>query len=150
MLNNNTQQNKSVRTSATLGLETLFKKAPNLEVEYTKDINTYTSGDHVNRFNTDNIAAYLEYVFLEDFVLKGEYLYTSYNNEQNNTKNTFDNAGLSLFYHKEDSPWGFELKANNLFDTRFKQDNSFSSFLISDTKTFVLPRIVMFTISYKL
>ena len=57
---------------------------------------------------------------------------------------------VSLFYQQEDSPWGFEIKATNLFDTQFKQDNSFSTFLISDSKTFILPRIVLFKISYKL
>jgi hypothetical protein len=65
-------------------------------------------------------------------------------------KNTFDNANTSLFYQKEDSPWGFEIAATNLFNTSFKQQNSFSSFLISDSKTFILPRVVMFKIAYKL
>lgn len=150
IVNNETNKNKSARTTATLGLETLFKKMPNLEVEYTKVVNNYASALNKNKFNTDNFTAYLDYVFWEDFILKGEYSYTAYNNGNNGTKNTFDNAMLSLFYQKEDSPWGFEVKASNLFDTKFKQDNSFGSFLISDTKTFILPRIVMLTISYKL
>ncbi|MCH7524571.1 MAG: hypothetical protein IIC74_06070, partial [Bacteroidetes bacterium] len=50
----------------------------------------------------------------------------------------------------EDSAWGFEITATNIFNTTFKEQNSFNSFLISDTKTFILPRIIMFKIAYKL
>lgn len=69
---------------------------------------------------------------------------------KNSPKNTLDIVNASLFYQKEDSPWGFEVSATNLFDVKFKQQNSFSSFLISDSKTFILPRIIMFKLSYKL
>jgi hypothetical protein len=37
-----------------------------------------------------------------------------------------------------------------MFNAQFKQSNSFSDFLISDRKTFILPRIVMFSIGYNL
>jgi hypothetical protein len=45
---------------------------------------------------------------------------------------------------------GFEINASNLFDVGFKQQNSFNSFVISDSKTFILPRIIMFKLAYKL
>ncbi len=73
-----------------------------------------------------------------------------YKNESQNLTNVFDVAGASLFYQKEDSPWGFEVSATNLFDVRYKRQNSFSDFLISDRSTVVMPRIVMFKLSYKL
>lgn len=82
--------------------------------------------------------------------MKADYSFDTYRNKNNNIKNTFDTANVSLFYQKEDSPWGFEINATNLFNVTFKQQNSFSSFLISDHKTFILPRIIMFKISYKL
>jgi hypothetical protein len=44
----------------------------------------------------------------------------------------------------------FKLSAQNLFDAQFKQSNSFSNFIISDTKTFILPRIGLFSIGYNL
>jgi outer membrane receptor protein involved in Fe transport len=92
----------------------------------------------------------LEYDFLNDFIFKADYTFDSYKNKSANIKNTFDTANTSLFYQKEDNPWGFELAVSNLFDVSFKQQNSFSSFLISDSKTFILPRIIMFKVSYKL
>jgi hypothetical protein len=80
-------------------------------------------------------------------ILKG---HKNYVNKNNAIKNIFDTANASLFYQKEDTPWGFEINATNLFDITFKQQNSFNSFLISDSKTFKLPRIIMFKVFYKL
>jgi hypothetical protein len=65
-------------------------------------------------------------------------------------KNIFDIANTSLFYQKEDSEWGFEVEVSNVFDTKFKQQSSFSDFLITDQRTFILPRMVMLKVSYKL
>ncbi|MBS9766915.1 MAG: hypothetical protein KGV44_05180 [Flavobacteriaceae bacterium] len=59
-------------------------------------------------------------------------------------------ADASLRYQKEDSPWSFKVEAQNLFNQKFKQENSFSSYIVSDTKTYILPRIVMFSIGYHL
>lgn len=87
---------------------------------------------------------------MKDFIFKADYAFDAYHNKNNSTKNTFDTANASLFYQVEDSPWGFEINATNLFDTAFKQQNSFNSFLISDTKRYILPRIIMFKIAYKL
>ena len=42
------------------------------------------------------------------------------------------------------------MTTQNLFDTTFKQSNSFSDYLISDTKTYVMPRVLLFSIGYKL
>lgn len=55
-----------------------------------------------------------------------------------------------FFYQKEDSAWGFELNAFNLFNSTYKQSNSQSDFIISDTKTYILPRVVLFKIIYNL
>lgn len=98
----------------------------------------------------DRLFVNLEYDFLKDFILKVDYSYDNYENKNSAIKNTFDTASASLFYQKEDSPWGFEINANNLFNVKFKQQNSFNSFLINDSKTFILPRIIMFKVAYKL
>ncbi len=150
LVNSETQKNTSGRFSNTVSLETIFKKGPNLEVGYTQTDSNYNTSVGKNKYRSTNFFTYLDYVFLEDFTLKAEYNFDNYVNKDRNIDNTFDNAMVSLFYQQEDSPWGFEIKATNLFDTQFKQDNSFSTFLISDSKTFILPRIVLFKISYKL
>jgi hypothetical protein len=55
-----------------------------------------------------------------------------------------------LSYKNDDSAWSYKVTANNLFNTTFKQSNSFSDYLIRDTKTYILPRIFMFSIAYNL
>ncbi|WP_241485251.1 carboxypeptidase regulatory-like domain-containing protein [Psychroserpens damuponensis] len=149
ILNNQTNLNVSKSISSTLSIETSFKNHPNLELGYTKDFNNYKSIAGENNFENDRFFAFLEYDFLENFIFKADYSYDAYLNKSANIKNTFDTANASLFYQVEDSPWGFEVNASNLFDVTFKQQNSFNSFLISDSKTFILPRIVMLKVAYK-
>ncbi|EPR74044.1 TonB-dependent receptor [Winogradskyella psychrotolerans RS-3] len=150
ILNNETNLNISKSISSTIGVETSFKNHPNLEINYTKDFNNYKALNNVSNFDNDQLEVILEYDFLKDFIFKADYTFDNYNNKSLDTKTTFDTANASLFYQIEDSPWGFEINATNLFDTRFKQQNSFNAFVISDSRTFILPRIVMFKVSYKL
>lgn len=150
ILNEETHLNSSKSVSSTVSAETFFKKLPNIEIGYKKDFNVYRSSNVISNFENDGFFAILQYDFLRDFIFKADYAFDSYNNKSNNTKNNFDSANASLFYQLEDSPWGFEINATNLFDMRFKQQNSFNSFLISDSKTFIMPRIIMFKVVYKL
>lgn len=150
IVNIETNKNISKNVSGTLSAETSFKKHPNIEIGYTKDFNNYRSSGSIFKFENDAFFVNLEYDFLNDFIFKADYSLDNYQNKSLNIKNTFDTANASLFYQLEDSPWGFEINATNLFNTKFKQDNSFSDFLISDSKTFILPRIIMFKVAYKL
>jgi len=149
-LNTTTHFNISKSLSSTASVETLFRDFPNIEFGYSKGFNSYRSFNQINNFENDRIFIHLQYAFLKNFIFKADYSFEQYHNKSSQNKNTFDNANASLFYQVEDSPWGFEINATNLFDTTFKQSNSFNSFLISDTKRFILPRIVMFKVAYKL
>jgi hypothetical protein len=150
LLNNSVDLNISKSYSGTLGIETSFKNYPNLEINYTKDYNNYRALGNINEFENDRFEVFLEYDFLKNFILKADYTFDNYNNINQGINNTFDVFNASLFYQKEDSPWGFELNATNIFNVRFRQQNAFNSFIISDQRTFVIPRIVMFKLSYKL
>jgi len=150
ILNNDTSLNISKSLSSTVGIETYFKDHPNLEVKYTKDFSNYKAQGLNNEFENDRLEVILEYDFLNDFIFKTDYTFDNYNNLSQNINNTFDTANTSLFYQKEDSPWGFEINVTNIFDVKFKQRNSFNAFVISDSRTFILPRIIMFKLSYKL
>lgn len=150
LLNDDTALNISKSVSGTIGIETHFKNYPNLELNYTKNHNRYDANTTITNFENDRVEAILEYDFLKDFIFKADYQFDSYQNKSLDLSNKFDVANASLFYQKEDSPWGFEVSATNIFDIKFKQQNSFNSFIVSDTRTFILPRIVMFKLSYKL
>lgn len=150
LLNDAVNLNISKSISSTVGVETFFKNHPNIEINYTKDFSDYQAGSIANEFENDRLEVILEYDFLNDFIFKADYTFDNYNNKNQDIINTFDTANASLFYQKEDSPWGFEVNATNIFDIRFRQQNSFNAFVISDSRTFILPRIVMFKLSYKL
>ena len=67
-----------------------------------------------------------------------------------NQSNYFDIANASLRYQKTKSPFEFELSASNLLDTKTKNNYSFSDYLISQSNTFILPRTILISVSYKL
>ena len=67
-----------------------------------------------------------------------------------NEFNRFEIGDVTLFYQKENSPWGFELEIDNIFDVNFKNENSFNQFFVRDINTFIQPRTILFKLSYKL
>ncbi|MEM1339592.1 MAG: TonB-dependent receptor [Bacteroidota bacterium] len=150
LVNANVSKNFSRSLSLTGKMETLFENWPNLELGYTYEPSVFTTSVNRNQFTNTEFFAGLDYVFLKDFHLKADYRRTDYENQSQNLTNIFDLANASLYYQKDDSPWGFEVLATNLFDIRFRRSNSFSDFLISDQTTFIIPRIIMFKIAYKL
>ncbi|EGV43007.1 carboxypeptidase regulatory-like domain-containing protein [Bizionia argentinensis JUB59] len=150
VVNNQTHLNISKGISSTVSLESFFKNWPNFEIGYTKDFSNYKAFGNKTNFENDEVFTRLEYDFLENFIIKADYTFDSYKNKTTGINNQSDNANASLFYQTENSPWGFEIGVSNIFNTEFKQQNSFSSFYISDSKTFIMPRIFMFKVAYKL
>ncbi|WP_432412837.1 carboxypeptidase-like regulatory domain-containing protein [Rasiella sp. SM2506] len=150
VLNTIENLNISKITSGTVGIKTLFDKFPSLELGYKKDFYSYRATNGKTNFTNDNLFGSLDYTFLKDFIFKSDYSYNQNINRTTNGENTFDILNSSLFYQQEDSPWGFEVSGNNLLDAKFKQQNSFSNFLISNTRTFIFPRTILFKIQYKL
>ncbi|MBD3863152.1 carboxypeptidase-like regulatory domain-containing protein [Olleya marilimosa] len=150
IVNLNTSLNSSKNFYNTISLETNFKNHPNIEVGYKHATSNYKSRGNLTQFLNTSFFTNLEYDFLNDFIFKADYSLDTFNNKTTNNTNQFDMANASLFYQTEDSPWGFEVSASNMFDVKFRQTNNFSNFLIQDSKTFVLPRIIMFKVIYKL
>lgn len=142
--------NISKSVSGTVSATTLMKKFPKIEVGYTTDFNNYKTSEGTSNFENNQIFGAIDYNFWNDFIFKADYNYSLYKNKALGFSNSFDHASASLFYQKEGSAWGFEVKGSNIFDNSFKQQNSFSDFLISDTQTFIFPRVVLLKVVYKL
>ncbi len=62
----------------------------------------------------------------------------------------YEIANASLFYQKKNSAWGFEASATNFLNNGVKRTNSFSDYLISERTTYILPRIFLVSVNYKL
>jgi len=148
IVNSTISKTNTISYNLAPSIKTFFKKMPNIELGYKLTNNQYQS-----TINTDNqyqeIYAFLDYDFLKNFIFNADFSYHK-NEDNNNNRNHYLASNAKLFYQKEDSPWGFELQTTNIFNAKFKQNNTFNDFIISDTKTYILPRIVMFKIVYKL
>lgn len=150
IINNEEIDYNSEIYSYTVKMETRFKKLPNIEVGYRQDFNYFGSDNFSNSFTRMSPYAILNYDFLNDFILKADYAYNYYENQNHNEINRFQLGNASLFYNKEDNPWSFEIDINNIFDVRYRNSNSFSEFLITDQRVFIQPRTVLLKVSYQL
>ncbi len=142
--------NKSDNYSFDVGFETLFDKFPTLKMGFKKSIGNYTSNNFKAKFTTNEPYINIDYDFLNGFIFNADYTHYNYQNKAQKAYNNYEVANAMLSYQKQDSPWLFKLTIQNLFDTTFKQSNRFSDYLITDAKTYMMPRVVLFSIGYKL
>lgn len=149
-INNSFINNISENYSYRVGIKTLYDDFPTIEIGFKKTIGNYTSSNSKSRFTTDEPYLNMDYTFTKGFNFNFDYTYYNYQNKAQNAKNIYSVANMTLSYKKEESPWSYKLSSQNLFNTQFKQNNSFSDYLISDSKTFILPRVIMFSVGYDL
>ena len=142
---------KSKSKSQDYGFEmrTNFKKYPNVVIGLYQSFNTFISTINTSKFATTNPSFRIDYDFLDGFIFEFNYDKTIYT-DSNNQKNTYELADTSLFYQFKESPWALKVSGTNIFGTNFKNRNSFSDYVISDQQIFILPRIWMFSVAYKL
>ena len=146
----NTVTTTNDRNNQNVGVtfKTAYKKWPDFSIGYNKGFSQF-NGITNSKYKSDSFNSDLEITFLKFFTYKFEYENLK-NTDNNNQSNYFDVANTSIRYQKKNSPFGFELFVNNLFNTKSKNDYSFSDFIISNRQTFILPRVFMFSVSYKL
>jgi hypothetical protein len=149
-LNSNLQTNKNNSYNYEVGFETMFDNFPTIEVGVSRDIGKFISSNSTSKFITTEPFITVDYDFLKGFIFNFDYKRSNYQNKTLDQKNVYEIANATLSYKKENSAWSYKVKAQNLFDSQFKQSNAFSDYVVSDTKTFILPRIVMFSIGYNL
>ncbi|APG66068.1 hypothetical protein LPB136_12115 [Tenacibaculum todarodis] len=142
--------NKNENYSFDVGAETLFDDFPTIEVGFKRSIGNFTSNNSTSKFTTDEPYINVDYDFLKGFIFNFDYTHYNYQNKAQRVENSYEIANTTLSYKNDDSAWSYKVTAQNLFNTTFKQDNRFSDYLISDTKTHILPRIIMFSIGYNL
>ena len=144
------EANKNNITSLKLSAKTLYDNFPTIEIGYNLNIGNYTLSNNKSKFISNEPFVNIDYDFLKGFILNFEYTRYNYKNKTLGLKNTYDLARVVISYKNEKSAWSYKITGNNLFNTTFKRTNSFSTFIISDTKTYILPRIVVFSIVYNL
>lgn len=131
-----------------INIRTATKKWPSVSIGYNKGFSQF-KGLTKSSFETDAFSFDFDIDFLKNFTFKTDYEIT-FNNNSTNQNTKFATANASLQYHKKDNPFTFEIIAQNYLNNGKIINNSFSDFLISNNTTYILPRIFMLTVSYKL
>ncbi|UPT69286.1 MAG: TonB-dependent receptor family protein [Flavobacterium sp. JAD_PAG50586_2] len=147
-LNNVTTTNKRNGQDVGIEIKTAYKKWPDFSIGYTKGF-TQFSGLTSSNYQSDEFNADFEITFLKNWVYKLEYQNLR-NTDNRNQSNYFETANTSLRHQKKNSPFGFEITINNIFDTKAKNEYSFSDYMISQNRIYIMPRVFLFSVSYKL
>ncbi|WMW77839.1 carboxypeptidase-like regulatory domain-containing protein [Flavobacterium sp. 20NA77.7] len=146
----NNQRTKNERTSKNYGvsIRTTPKKWPLVQVNYSKTFNRFF-GLTNSKLISDNISLSIDVTFFKNFTFKSNYEVT-YTINNLNQKSTYKIANALLCYQKKESPFRWELSAQNFLNNGKIIDNSFSDFMVSTTTTFVMPRIILVSVNYKI
>jgi hypothetical protein len=140
--------NQSKSHSYTISAKTLYSKFPTIEFGFKKRGDDHTSSDKISKFVTNEVFVTIDFDFLKGFIYSFDYEKYNYKNKASDQKQTYQMANTSLFYRKEDSAWSIKIDAQNLFNSNFKQKTFLSSYIVSETMTHVLPRIITVSIGY--
>lgn len=147
-LNDITTKNDRNSQDIGLTLRTANKKWPDLEIGYKKGFSHFKGITQTN-YQTDAFNADGSLEFFKYFVFNFSYENLK-NTDNNNQSNFYEVANSSIRYQRKNSAFGFELSVNNLFDNKVKNEFLFSDYMISEHTTYVLPRVILFSVSYKL
>jgi len=147
-INNEMQQNSSEKYTLKFALQSLKNNWPSVELGYKQTFSYYISSG--NKSETRIAIPYLslEYDFAKNYLLALDYEYYNYKSAYSHSQ--YQLANIALEYQQEKSPWKFNIQLKNALNMEYKQQTTFSDFFISDTRTYVLPRVVLFSIGYKL
>lgn len=147
-LNNTTTLNDRNSQNLALKIKTNYKEWPNIGVGYEKGYSHFT-GLTKSEYKSDAINGDLDFTFFNSWTYNLNYQNLK-NTNSNNQRDFYEIVNTSLRYQKKNNPFGFELICNNIFDVRSKNSYTFSDYIISQQSTYILPKVIMFSISYKL
>jgi hypothetical protein len=147
-LNSVTTENERNGQNIGLTLKTSYKKWPDFSIGYNKGYSQFHGLTSIN-YQSDAFDADCEVTFLQAWTFYADYENLK-NTNTGNQHNYYDIANASLRYQKKNSPFGFEFSVNNLLDNNEKSSYSLSDYIISERMTYILPRIFLFSLSYKL
>ncbi|MEL4307253.1 TonB-dependent receptor [Joostella sp. CR20] len=149
-INSVLETNKSNNFSYNLSAKTLFDNFPTIEAGFKQSVGTYTLSSSESKFVTTEPFINIDYDFLKGCIASFDFTSYTYKNKTFNAQNNYDIANASLYYKNDNSAWSFKIEAKNLFNVQYKNSNSFSSYIISDTRNYIMPRILMFSVGYNL
>lgn len=149
-INEEIRESQSLTQNYNASVLSNFKSFPNFEVGYRYIKNDYDNGGIEQAFFTNQPYANVNLRFLRNFNLFAEWDYYKYTNDANTIENSYSFFNANLYYQKGESPWEFSVRATNILNTEFINNDSFNDQFNTTSQYFVMPRIVMFVIKYDL
>lgn len=141
------QFNQRTNQRMGLGLQTIKRKWPYFFVMYSHGFNQFRG---VNRsdFESQTVDFRYEQRIFKDWSIKTDYQWS--NVEFSTGTNVIQLWNASLSYQQNNSPWTFEIRTYNLLNVERRFNTYLSDFMIMQQEVFLLPRVVLFSVSYKL
>lgn len=121
-----------------------------LSLSWQQRFSTYDANTSRHRFISIAPSVDFRYHFFKNLTFNAKYSFHQNRNTTTDQRQYFSTSELSLDYWKEGSLWRFGLSVHNLFDNQYRSGNSYNNFLISQYRTYIQPRRLLFHISYKL
>ncbi|MEM7483758.1 MAG: outer membrane beta-barrel protein [Bacteroidota bacterium] len=150
IINEFPQNSTSFTQDYTASLGTSFKNAPNVELGYRYNSNTYKTGDTESTFFTDRPFIKIDAAFLKNFIFLADYDYYFYRDKANTVENEYGFMNASLSYQKPNSKWEFSINSTNLTNTTELNLDTFNDLFFSTSSYFVQPRYVFLKVKYEL
>jgi hypothetical protein len=127
-----------------------YKDYPIVHLKYNKKIGVFDYRSASTHYSQNNYSISFDYHFLKHLNLEANYRYYAYINKDLDSHYSYDMAEAKLSYHKKNNPWSFILNTQNLFDTKYNQQIIISEYIISDSKQYIQPFSILFSVNYKL
>jgi len=123
---------------------------PVIEIGYKHSVNQYSSEKYNSKFSTYEPFVNLNYYFQKKINIAFNYSYFIRKNKDISLSDSYNSGNLIIDYKKEESPWNFKISALNLLNDSTKKQQSFNRYIISQSETYLMPRVLMFSVLYKL
>lgn len=149
LINDVSQLNSSTSVYSQITAETRFKNYPNVKAGANTQWSEFTVNAK-NSFVTYNYFGALNYTALKNYKIHLDYNLMSFKNRNTVQENTFESLNFSTTYVFPKSPWSVSLSAHNLLDVREKRAGNLNTIIVSDIRTFTMPRLILFRLGYKL
>jgi hypothetical protein len=149
-INGDIENYNSLNQMYSISVRSNYKKWPNITLGYQLGYTAISSSNEQYSMQTWKPNLILKYDFLKGFIFKADYSIDISQDKTSGQENRYDMSNASIFYQHKKSPWGFEFSAANIFNINAKYGNSVSNYLAISDKTYIFPRVYLFTVSYHL
>lgn len=150
IINNEALQTKLEQIMFNVNFATKFEMYPNIEIDASTSFFNNQDSSFENKQNTTDLDAHFWYDY-RDWKFNADFTQTYFKNRLiSTTTSSYNNLDASIYFNKENSPLGIELKLTNLTNNCNKIASSFSSSLFTEETTYIFSRTIMLFFSYKL